>query len=93
MATQYLPLIHEKDFEAFRRLLGPNLPDTYDGWRQLSDDRALKVVKFTGGNHHAVLIEADPDEFATWPPAEGKRHTLHDLDRYIDAKASRRERD
>jgi len=63
MATIYLPLIRKEDFETFKRLLGPNLPDTYDGWRQLVTDRGDMLIE---ERQQVVMKEVDPDEFADW---------------------------
>lgn len=90
MATQYLPLIRKEDFEAFKRLLGANLPDAYDGWRQLVTDRADMILK---SQHHVVMKEVDPNQFAAWIKATGRQTTLNALDTFTFQQATRVERD
>jgi hypothetical protein len=32
MATFFFPLIRKEDYQAFRRILGNDLPETFDAW-------------------------------------------------------------
>lgn len=61
MAEQIIALIRKEDFEAFRRILGKNLPDAYDDWSYLVTDRAHQIAR---NGHRAISVEVDPDEFA-----------------------------
>ncbi len=91
MAKVYLPIIAPNDFERFRRLLGANLPTTFDDWRHLAEDRSLQVIR--GGD---VLrgIEVDFHEFAVWlGAAPGRAADLSSLDHFAFLSGSRAEED
>jgi hypothetical protein len=86
MATLWIPFTSEQDFEAFKRILGRNLPDTYDGWRQLVTDRADRHLEV---RQQVVIKEADPNEFAEWLTATGREATLNALDTFVFQQATR----
>jgi hypothetical protein len=87
MATVYLPIIARDDFDAFRRLLCASLPDTYDEWRHLLEDRSLQTVR---GGHISRGIKVDPHEFAVWVAgAPGRESDLSALDRFASLSGSR----
>jgi gluconate kinase len=90
MATQYLPIIREEDYEAFRRLLGQNLPGAYDDWNYLSGDRQHQIAR---SGHIARGIELHPDEFTMWLSARREDATLNALDNFAFHKGSAVERD
>jgi hypothetical protein len=90
MATQYLPIIQQKDFEAFRRILGNDIPDTYDEWCNFSADRGLTVTR---QGHVAISIEADPYEFAAWLATDKTQRGLNGLDNFIWTKRGNAEHD
>ena len=76
MATTWLPIIRREDYEAFRGLLGNNLPDTYDEWSKLHDDQILQIAR---GGHTVRGVKVYPDEFAVWLTAHRQDRTLHGL--------------
>jgi hypothetical protein len=90
MATVYLPLIQAKDFETFRAMLGADLPDAYDDWRNLVADRSHNVAR---GGHVARGIEVNPDEFAVWLTAHGTDRSAKGLDNFAFFKGSAIERE
>lgn len=85
MATTYLPIINSEDYQAFRRILGPNLPDAYDDWRQLISERSLQVAR---SGHTARGIEVHPDEFTVWLTGHGQDRSANGLDNFVFYKGS-----
>lgn len=63
MATWFIPTIAKTDYESFRRVLGRNLPDTYDEWLYLANKRSLDNI--AKGNE-SKPIELNADEFARY---------------------------
>lgn len=64
----FLPLIHAVQYDAFRSLLGDDLPNTYDEWLQLhaNEKRERSMVGFD-----VREIQVDPHEFARYCGARG----------------------
>ena len=90
MATRYLPIIQSGDYETFRRMLGRDIPDTYDEWCNLMANRSLQVTR---GGHTARGIEIHPDEFSVWLTAPGRERTFHSLEGLAFVKGSTLDRD
>jgi hypothetical protein len=58
-----IPLIRREDYEAFKRLMGEHLPDTYEGWLQLATNRRNECIR------NAIPyrdVDVYPDKFAAW---------------------------
>jgi hypothetical protein len=64
MHTVYQPSILKEEFEAFRALLGPDVPNTYDEWLKLAEDDAKEHAGSGDVAVRAVTIH--PDEFSAW---------------------------
>ena len=62
MASVPRAIIRKEDFKSFRRILGSQLPDTYDEWEQLTDNKNLKIA---AGGHSVKGKEVDPEKFRT----------------------------
>ncbi|HXQ15634.1 MAG TPA: hypothetical protein VN814_13520 [Caulobacteraceae bacterium] len=77
MATTYFATIRKEDYEAFRRLLGHHLPDTYDEWTNLSNDRIHQLMRSSSVTGRG--IEVDPGEFAAWLTTHRDQRTLDGL--------------
>ena len=60
MYTTILADILAADYEAFRRLMPLNLPDTFNEWRHEMDKREAQTI--SGGNDFKKII-VKPDEF------------------------------
>ena len=58
--TFYSAVILQKDYEAFRRLLGKQLPDTDNEWRHLHDHQ---IAEQRGAGLEIIEVEIYPDEF------------------------------
>lgn len=67
-ATICSPTITVNDFEAFRRLVNKDFPDTYDKWLNLARQ---KGDKFAEVGNAIEDIEVKPDEFARFLRSTG----------------------
>ena len=63
MAALYLPTIRRQDYETFRRMLGTELPPTYQKWLKLCD-RTSKEHALYG--HPVWQVDVAPEEFARY---------------------------
>jgi len=63
-----VPIIHPAQYDAFRRAIGPDLPDTYDEWLQ-------HTIKHRGERlrqgETLVEVEVDYDQFIAFCAATG----------------------
>lgn len=89
MATRFAPLILRDDYDAFRRLLNDDLPNTYDEWSETQNQEILQLVKagITCRN-----IKINPDEFAAYCRAVGQSPNRYLLNDFVVAE-SRRQND
>lgn len=67
------PFIAPEHYEAFRRFVGLDLPDTYHEWLRLSDKEAFERAKV---GYQVERLQVNPDEFtrycdARWATANG----------------------
>jgi hypothetical protein len=76
MVTMFIPTIAAKDYDAFRRLMNRDLPDSYDKWLHL-------VLQMTADNdgkgHISEPVDLDPHEFTRFLGATGNTANLHSL--------------
>ena len=63
MAIYFLPSIKCEDYDAFRRIIYPDFPDTFDEW---ANDISKLAAQHLGQGSTARSIEVDPDEFAAY---------------------------
>ena len=81
MAIYRIVSIRKDDYEAFRRILKDDIPDTYEEWRyrQLS-----KSNDFIAKWQKAEVIEVDvnPNDFARYCDATNSDRTIETLDRF-----------
>jgi hypothetical protein len=84
MAIVCMAVIKPEDFEIFKRLLGPSMPDSYDGWHDLTVAFADRIVREGDRPQH---IEVNPDEFAAWLMAQGTQGTADSLNDFVACKA------
>jgi hypothetical protein len=79
MITSLITIISPQDYEAFRRILAPDLPDTHDEWLYLQKkERADQISK----GHAIREIQAYPDKFIRFLKTSGQEanlQTLHNL--------------
>lgn len=85
MAERWIALLRRDDYEAFRRLLGNNLPDAYNEWQHLMEDEVHGVTR---GGHRSRGIEIDPDEFAAWLTTHGNDRTMNGLRNFAFIKGT-----
>jgi hypothetical protein len=90
MITVYQPVFNKEDFETFKRMLGPDCPDTHDEWRDLALDRAKKVAV---DGDVSVAVTIHPEELAVWMTAHRNQTYLQALDDLADLKGSTGNRD
>ena len=83
MAGQFIPIIANQDYETFRRILDPHLPNTYEKWLDLVD-------QMTGDNisrgRASKPIELNPHEFSRYCEATGSSPNLHILKNFAHEK-------
>ena len=86
MATQFIPKIAREDYQSFRQILDPHLPDTYDEWLDL-------VSQVTGDNigrgRISETIEVNPDEFSNYCLTTRSSPNLHVLKNFAHQKGMR----
>jgi hypothetical protein len=71
-----LPVVPERDYDAFRRDVGPNLPDTYNEWRKIFLHDLANAVR-QGKN--IVEVEVHYDEFMAHCATNGLKHNAQAL--------------
>ena len=71
-----LPDIRSEDYEAFRRILKSDIPDTFNGWRE-------KVAHWRTEWPDGVLVKVDPNEFTKFLSAAGRADDLGSLFAFI----------
>ena len=84
MADQYLPIIQPEDYEAFRAIVGDEIPPTHAGWTRLLNDYNRHIAM--SGNR-AIGGYIRPDEFTTWMSANDKPPTMPSLREFARTKA------
>ena len=63
MAVVILPRINPSDYDAVRRIINLDLPDTHDKWLNLQVQKELDI---RGQGHACRHIQIDPDELARY---------------------------
>ena len=86
MVTTYLPIILKEDYEAFQRILHPNLPDTHNEWFYL---HAKERADYEGRRHTVIEVEVNPNEFTGFLNARGDKANLHTLGTFTYEKGLR----
>ncbi len=88
MATFYNPLLDPQNYEAFRGLLGNEIPQTFKEWERRVDQR---VADRQSKGHATVDVKLNPDEFASYLRARGHKASDHILWRCVADKAMYRD--
>jgi hypothetical protein len=86
MTPEYLPLIASHDYEAFRRILDTDLPNTYNEWLQVHTDHRSDLER------KGVIvgeIEVYPDEFARFVRDHGNVANITVLRNFVIEKVGR----
>jgi hypothetical protein len=84
METRFLPLIGSEDYDAFRRLLNPDLPDTFDAWFNLHTEYRTDLRK---KGEIVEEVEVNSHEFTRFLRATGRRANLKALEEFTLGKA------
>ena len=89
MKDRFEPFIEAHYYDAFRRLLDPQLPDTYNEWLNLS----LEKGKDSAFSDYKVRnIKVEPNEFVRYCRARKYEHTLDSLRKFAASIAGGRNR-
>lgn len=84
MAIFFLPSIKTEDYDAFRRIINADFPDTLDVWAY---ETSKRVAQITGSGGAARLIEVNPDEFTSYLRNHGRRANRNELDNFAVHKS------
>ena len=84
--SRFYPVIHEHDYEAFRRFPNLDLPNTYDEWANLTEDVRLQRARV---GEQIVLVEIYPHEFAEYHRATGITMNPTSIGRFAIEKGGR----
>jgi len=87
MPTIFSPNIAQADYNAFRRLIKKDFPDTYDKWLDLTSQQANK---FGAVGNTVESIEVKPDEFARFLGTTGTSSDLQSLWHFAHEKGMER---
>lgn len=82
-----LPVLREKDYDAFRRDIGPDLANTYDEWAKLFADDLAKAKR---RGETTIKVEVNYDEFIRFCRAEGHEPNSELLRRFAVFKNAKR---
>lgn len=90
MATTFSPIIKEDDYDAFRRIINADMPDTFDDWTY---QRAEADLQYTPRGIAVRGIEVDPDGFVAYLRARWTKASRHELDNFAAHEVARQDRD
>jgi hypothetical protein len=86
MAVEYTAWIAEEDYEEFKRMLAPMLPDSYDMWIRVREKGKRRAFE----ERAAIFeeIEVYPDEFEAFCERRGRpEYNIYGLDLFAREKA------
>lgn len=89
MTKYFIPLIAPENYDAFRRILHDNIPNSYDVWLDL---RAKERTVLIGQGFDVVGVEIEPNEFTRYCDREGAKRDIHTLRGIVQMKGMREER-
>lgn len=85
MATFFVAGISPEHYDSFRRLLGRELPDSFDAWAYRQSER---IAKLSAKSHAVYEVRANPDEFTRYCQATNSEINLKSLDTFASEKAN-----
>jgi len=85
LAAFFLAEISRERYDAFKKILGQNLPDSFDTWSYRQSER---IASRSGKGHTVYEVKVDPDEFVRYCQLTKSAHDLKSLDRFASEKAS-----
>ncbi len=74
--AEVFPLIAPNDYATFRQLIGANMPDTYDKWRQL---QTKELREFIQAGRQTREVPIDSNQFARFLSTRGANANLVSL--------------
>ena len=80
----YYPKIRPTDYDAFRSVLHPDLPNTYNEWLDLAREQMRQIILTRAGN--PIEVEINPHEFAVYCHSGRHARTLDSLKRFATEK-------
>ena len=86
MAVEYTAWIAEEDYQAFRKLLAPIMPDSYELWLRVRDRGKRRAFE----ERSAILeeIEVYPEEFERFCARRARaEYSIYGLDLFAREKA------
>jgi hypothetical protein len=88
--TRHLPKIEENDYAAFRKLLGLQLPETYNQWFLLRENDKRDAARY---GHEALEVRVSPDELRAYCATSGATCNLSTLELMATYKGAGQVRD
>jgi hypothetical protein len=82
-----LPLISQRDYDAFSRLNDSDLPETYDGWLKV---HARMIVQGSQTGYILEQRQVDPREFVRYCSPRGLVPNMNSLLIFVREKAAGR---
>jgi len=86
MAIIYYPKISPNDYDAFRSILNPDLPDTYDKWFDLARKQMREIIL---NGDTPIEVEVYPHQFAGYCHTGRHARTLDRREQFAAEKGSR----
>jgi hypothetical protein len=84
MAIFFVPSIKSDDYDAFRRIIGSDLPDSFDVW---ANEQSKLIAERLGSGGVTRSIEVNPDEFAAHLRRSGRSASRHELNNFAFHKS------
>jgi hypothetical protein len=86
MAVEYAAWIAERDYEAFKEMLAPIMPDSYELWLRVRERGRRRAFEESSVTFEEV--EVSPDEFRTFCTRRTRpEFNIYGLDLYAREKA------
>jgi hypothetical protein len=79
MAIFFFPSIKRDDYNAFRRIVGSDLPYTFDEW---ANEQTKLVAERVSGCSLTRSVEVNPNEFVEYLRLPGRRASRHELNNF-----------
>ena len=84
MATFFLAGIPPEHYDSFKKILGQDLPDSFDAWSYRQSER---ITKLSGKGHAVYEVKISPDEFTRYCQVTKSGINSKSLDGFASEKA------
>jgi len=84
-----VPVMSEKQYQSFRREIGPDLADTYDEWLKFLGDKRAEAIR---RGESVIEVEVDFDQFIAFCGAQWRSRDLKALLDFAIEKAARKKK-